>query len=125
MWPLITPFLFQVISSCNDECIDCSILVNDFPDSEEEISRFQANAVACKDYKSCIVGFFVAVFRWKIQTVHNSGADFLFETYHFQPIASFVFSGECPSISLPLIWETEVVSGTPNSPVFNPIIFAS
>ena len=24
-WPLITPFLFQVISSCNDECIDLAI----------------------------------------------------------------------------------------------------
>lgn len=86
---MITPFLFQVISSCNDECIDFSSLVRDFPDFEEDISRFQANAVACKDYKSCIVGFFVAVFRWKVQTVDNPGADFLFETYHFQPIASF------------------------------------
>ena len=57
-----------------------------FPDSEEEISRFQANAVACKDYKSCIVGFCVAVFRWKIQTVDNPGADFFFETHHFQAI---------------------------------------
>lgn len=32
-------------------------------------------------------------------------------------------SGGCPSISLPLICKTEVVSGTPNSPVFNPIIW--
>lgn len=115
-WPLITPFLFQVISSCNDECIDCSILVSDFLDSEEEISRFQANAVACKDYKSCIVGFFVAVFRWKIQTVDNPGADFLLETHHFQPIASSEKWWMC--FPYPCHWfgKPRWFSGTPNSP---------
>ena len=100
--PLITPFLFQVISSCNDECIDFSSLVRDFPILKKTSLVSKLMQLLARTTRAASLAFLSQCFAGKSKPSITQELIFCLKHIIFNPLHRLK-SGGCPSISLPLI----------------------